>query len=189
MSWGKTPHGPPPLLGGAGKHLGHDGQVSDRARQNLERIKAGKDLPPSMQEKHKSAPTPEYGENKRKRQVREQEEAAESPDAEKMGNDGNWIAGATKNKGAFKAKAKAAGESTKEFAEEKKHAPGKTGKQARLAETLMGMDGAPDKMKMTMDEFKAGQLHSGSKTGPKVTNRKQAIAIGINQAKKAGQKP
>lgn len=35
-------------------------------------------------------------------------------------------------------------------------------------------------MKATMDEFKKGSLHSGSKTGPKVTSRKQAIAIGLN---------
>jgi hypothetical protein len=35
-------------------------------------------------------------------------------------------------------------------------------------------------IKNTMQEFKAGTLHSGSKTGPKVTNRKQAIAIGLN---------
>lgn len=37
-------------------------------------------------------------------------------------------------------------------------------------------------------EFKAGNLHSGSKTGPKVTNPKQAIAIGLNQARKEGEK-
>jgi hypothetical protein len=35
-------------------------------------------------------------------------------------------------------------------------------------------------MKPTMHEFKAGKLHSGSKKGPVVTNRKQAIAIGLN---------
>lgn len=39
-------------------------------------------------------------------------------------------------------------------------------------------------MKGTMEEFKAGTLHSGSKTGPKVTSRKQAIAIGMSQARK-----
>lgn len=33
-----------------------------------------------------------------------------------------------------------------------------------------------------MSEFKAGSLKSGS--GKKVTNRKQAIAIGINQSRK-----
>jgi hypothetical protein len=39
-----------------------------------------------------------------------------------------------------------------------------------------------DKMKTFMDEYKSGRLHSGSKTGPKVTKRKQAIAIGLNQS-------
>ena len=47
-----------------------------------------------------------------------------------------WIQGAIKEPGAFKAKAKAANESTMMYAEEKKDAPGKTGKQARLALTL-----------------------------------------------------
>ncbi len=39
-------------------------------------------------------------------------------------------------------------------------------------------------MKNTMDEYKSGDLHSGSKTGPKVTNKKQAIAIGLSEEKK-----
>jgi hypothetical protein len=51
----------------------------------------------------------------------------------------DWIEGAVKRPGAFKAKAKAAGESTREFAKEKASAPGRTGKQARLAETLIGL--------------------------------------------------
>lgn len=33
-----------------------------------------------------------------------------------------------------------------------------------------------------MHEFKKGTLHSGSKNGPKVTNRKQAIAIGLSES-------
>ena len=41
-------------------------------------------------------------------------------------------------------------------------------------------------MKNTMDEWKAGTLHSGSKSGPVVKNQKQAIAIGISEARKAG---
>jgi len=43
-------------------------------------------------------------------------------------------------------------------------------------------------MKGTMHEYKAGTLHSGSKAGPRVTSRKQAIAIGLNQDRKAGKK-
>lgn len=38
----------------------------------------------------------------------------------------------------------------------------------------------------TMHEFKRGKLHSGSKKGPKVKSRKQAIAIGLSQERKAG---
>lgn len=35
-----------------------------------------------------------------------------------------------------------------------------------------------------MKEFKAGTLHSGSAKGPKVTSRKQAIAIGLSSQRK-----
>lgn len=45
-----------------------------------------------------------------------------------------------------------------------------------------------DKIQKTMHEFKAGTLHSGSKSGPKVTNRKQAIAIAMSQQRKKGKK-
>lgn len=40
------------------------------------------------------------------------------------------------------------------------------------------------KVEKVMHEFKEGSLHSGSKKGPLVKNRKQAIAIGISEAKK-----
>ena len=40
-------------------------------------------------------------------------------------------------------------------------------------------------MKKVMGEYKAGELHSGSKTGPKVTSRKQAVAIALNVGRKA----
>ena len=46
---------------------------------------------------------------------------------------------------------------------------------------------AVDKVKKVMHEFKHGELHSGSKQGPKVKSRKQAIAIGMSEARKAGQ--
>lgn len=53
----------------------------------------------------------------------------------------NFIADATKNAhGQFKAKAEKAGMTTREYAEKHKDAPGKLGKQARLALTLMGMN-------------------------------------------------
>lgn len=40
----------------------------------------------------------------------------------------------------------------------------------------------PAKVKKVMKEFKSGTLHSGSKKGPKVTSRKQAIAIALSEA-------
>jgi hypothetical protein len=45
---------------------------------------------------------------------------------------------------------------------------------------------ASEKIERTLHEFKAGTLKSGS--GGKVTSRKQAIAIGISQARRAGYK-
>jgi hypothetical protein len=39
-----------------------------------------------------------------------------------------------------------------------------------------------------MREFKEGRLHSGSKTGPKVKSRKQAIAIAMSEAGKSRKK-
>jgi Family of unknown function (DUF6496) len=44
---------------------------------------------------------------------------------------------------------------------------------------------AKNKMQKTMHEYKEGSLHSGSKKGPVVKSRKQAIAIGLSQARKA----
>ena len=41
------------------------------------------------------------------------------------------------------------------------------------------------KVGKVMGEFKAGELHSGSKSGPVVKSRKQAIAIGMSEARKA----
>jgi hypothetical protein len=52
----------------------------------------------------------------------------------------------------------------------------------------------PAKVQKVMHEFKAGTLHSGSKKGPKVTSKKQAIAIALSEAgmakkgKKSGRK-
>ena len=39
-----------------------------------------------------------------------------------------------------------------------------------------------------MHEFKAGRLRSGSKRGPKVKNRKQAIAILLSERRKEGKR-
>lgn len=50
-----------------------------------------------------------------------------------------WIQGANLDEGSFTAKAKAAGKSVKEYADEKANAKGKLGKQARLAKTFRKM--------------------------------------------------
>lgn len=41
-----------------------------------------------------------------------------------------------------------------------------------------------NKIKVVMEEFKEGKLHSGSDKGPVVTNPKQAVAIAISESKK-----
>lgn len=46
---------------------------------------------------------------------------------------------------------------------------------------------AQSKVKRSMDEMKEGKLKSG-RSGKKVTSRKQAIAIGLSEARKEGGK-
>ncbi len=43
-------------------------------------------------------------------------------------------------------------------------------------------------MHTEMHKFKAGTLHSGSKTGPKVKSRAQAIAIGLSESRQSRKK-
>jgi hypothetical protein len=50
-----------------------------------------------------------------------------------------------------------------------------------------GVKGAA-KISKVMGEFKSGELHSGSKSGPVVKNPKQATAIAMSEARKAGAK-
>lgn len=38
------------------------------------------------------------------------------------------------------------------------------------------------RVKLEMDKFKEGKLHSGSKKGPLVKSRKQAIAISLSES-------
>ena len=47
--------------------------------------------------------------------------------------------------------------------------------------------GSQKKVKKVMDEMKEGKLKSG-RSGKKVTSRKQAIAIGLSEARKQGSK-
>lgn len=44
------------------------------------------------------------------------------------------------------------------------------------------------KVSKVMHEWGEGELHSGSKKGPKVTNQKQAIAIALSEARRAKKK-
>ena len=47
---------------------------------------------------------------------------------------------------------------------------------------------AQAKVKKVMKEYKEGTLHSGSKKGPIVKSREQAIAIALSEAEKARKK-
>jgi hypothetical protein len=44
------------------------------------------------------------------------------------------------------------------------------------------------KVHKVMEEFEHGALRSGSKKGPQVKSRKQAIAIALSEARKSGAK-
>ncbi len=52
---------------------------------------------------------------------------------------------------------------------------------------LMSDKGAK-KVERVMSEYKAGELHSGSKSGAMVKNPKQAVAIALNEARSVGKK-
>jgi hypothetical protein len=45
-----------------------------------------------------------------------------------------------------------------------------------------------DKVSKVMREFSKGELHSGSSKGPQVTSKKQALAIGYSEKRKAAGK-
>ena len=69
----------------------------------------------------------------------------------------------------------------------KKRAAKKTAKKKSAAKKASAKTIAQKKVKKVMQERKAGTLRSG-KSGKKVTSRKQAIAIGLSEARKAGAK-
>lgn len=43
-----------------------------------------------------------------------------------------------------------------------------------------------DKIEKVMSEYKSGTLHSGSKSGPVVQSKDQAVAIALSEARKEG---
>lgn len=45
-----------------------------------------------------------------------------------------------------------------------------------------------DKIRKVMHEYKEHELHSGSKKGPVVKNRKQALAIALSEKRRAAKK-
>jgi hypothetical protein len=55
-----------------------------------------------------------------------------------------------------------------------------------LVGTLGGALFGKGSIEQTMGEFKRGKLHSGSKKGPQVTDRAQAIAIALDTARREG---
>ena len=69
----------------------------------------------------------------------------------------------------------------------RKTATTKTATKKRAAKKTSAKTTAQKKVKKVMHERKAGTLRSG-KSGKKVTSRKQAIAIGLSEARKASAK-
>jgi hypothetical protein len=58
-------------------------------------------------------------------------------------------------------------------------------KKVHKKKTHVGKKGE-HKIEKVMREFKHGELHSGSKKGPRVSSRKQAVAIALSEARKKG---
>ena len=69
----------------------------------------------------------------------------------------------------------------------RKTATKKTSAKKSAAKKTPAKTTAQTKVKKVMHERKAGTLRSG-KSGKKVTSRKQAIAIGLSEARKVGAK-
>ncbi len=64
----------------------------------------------------------------------------------------------------------------------------RAGKKAgRVIKKMVKRAKKEDKVSKVMHEYKEGELHSGSKKGPEVKSRKQAVAIALSEARKAGE--
>jgi hypothetical protein len=59
---------------------------------------------------------------------------------------------------------------------------------ARVGFAKGGMTKSQETITTAMKKFKKGKLHSGSKKGPVVKSRKQAIAIALSEAGKSKKK-
>lgn len=70
----------------------------------------------------------------------------------------------------------------------KKTTPKKIRKAPKVTIKKLQLPKAKRKIKRVMGEWKDKELHSGSKKGPIVTNKKQAIAIALSEAKRAVRK-
>lgn len=67
------------------------------------------------------------------------------------------------------------------------HAKKKVHKKAKTPR-YKSVPKAKRKIEKVMHEFKEKTLHSGSKKGPEVTNKRQALAIALSEARKKGAK-
>jgi hypothetical protein len=53
-----------------------------------------------------------------------------------------------------------------------------------MARTRLRTSAGKAKVGQVLHEYKLGRLRSGSKRGPRVTNRRQAIAIGLSEGRR-----
>lgn len=61
-------------------------------------------------------------------------------------------------------------------------------KKTKAQPTSLKLRRSRKKIKTVLSEFKEGELKSGSKKGPKVTKKSQALAIAISESKKVKKK-
>jgi hypothetical protein len=74
---------------------------------------------------------------------------------------------------------------SKKFMEEEMREPAhKDWKKEKSKKSYPKGKKSKGKIEKVMHEFKEGELHSGSKKGPKVTNKAQGIAIALSEARK-----